>query len=347
MTLSAFREAWRQLIVRCGVAACWGYLTVLGLWGVLHWWVGDAIGLVGLVTALAQFLFVPLPLVVCVAWKTGRRELWLGAALGAALFLMLWGVDFRPKFPAPASSGLRVLTYNLLGSQGYTGPALAVLRAEEADVVCLQELTPNLAQAIRDGLSAMYPYQYLDPVAGVEGMGVLSKIPLRPRVHDLGAGWVGKPQVFKGDFDGRAFVLVNFHMPAFDLRSQVALTEGFLQRETRARALLGFVQAQDMPVILCGDANATPLSTAYRLLREGGLQDAWREAGWGFGNTFPGSLEPASSRPHVGRVPLLPRWSARIDYVLYTPAWRAVAAHTARFDGVSDHRGVWALLAWR
>lgn len=332
---------------RWAIAACWAYFTILGGWWLLHEILGDAIGLLGLVAGLAQLLFLPLPLVIWTARQTARRELWLGTALSIACFLTLWGADFRPKSPAPAPTSLAILTYNVLGMQGQAGPAMAVLRAEDADLVCLQELTPSLARAFQEGLRDRYSYQYLVPAAGVTGMGILSKFPLQPMASPLGDGWVGTPQVLQGKFSGRAFRLVNFHMPAFDLRSQAALTAGFRKREALARALAAFAQQQPVPVIACGDANATPLNTAYRLLRQGGLQDAWREAGWGFGNTFPGSLGPASSRPHLGWIPLLPRWSARIDYVLYTSDWRAVRAHTARFDGVSDHRGVWALLTWR
>ena len=91
-------------------------------------------------------------------------------------------------------------------------------------------------------------------------------------------------------------------------------------------------------VIAVGDANVSSLSDAYKLLREE-LEDAWIEAGFGLGHTFPGSGIPGSSRPQVAGI-LVPQWMARIDYVFYSDQMQAIAAHLAPFDGVSDHRGV-------
>ncbi|GAB4524793.1 MAG: hypothetical protein Fur0018_08660 [Anaerolineales bacterium] len=335
----------RHFMLRWGVAACWVYFTLMAAWLILFLFSGDTIGLVGLITALAQFLFLPLPLILLLAWKTGRRELWGGAALGAVIFLSLWGIDFIPKSPARAASSLHIVTYNVLGLQGHTMPAIDVIHTLNADLVCLQEVTPNMAQALTQNLSE-YPYQYLSPQETVFGMGILSKMPLKPVEHNLGDGWIGI-QVFQGTFDKRPFLLVNFHLPAYTLRSMAALTYNFQVRNALAARLVHFTTEQTWPLVECGDANATPLSTAYRILQQGGLRDSWREAGWGFGNTFPGSLEAASSRPHLGRFPLLPRWSARIDYVLYTPEFRAVQAQVAPFDGVSDHRGASVSLTWR
>jgi endonuclease/exonuclease/phosphatase (EEP) superfamily protein YafD len=92
------------------------------------------------------------------------------------------------------------------------------------------------------------------------------------------------------------------------------------------------------PVLVGGDANVTDLSEAYHVMTAD-LNDAWRETGYGFGHTFPGSSIPGSSRPRVAGYPV-PKWLARIDYVLYSDHWVGLASRVARFDGVSDHRGV-------
>ncbi len=332
----------RDTVYRWSVAAAWVYLSLLGGWLLLYLLTGDSIGLVGMVTALAQNLFLPLPLVALLAWKTRRPELWLGTALGALAFTALWGGYFLPKKTASPQGGtLSVLTFNVLGREGRSAPMLEVLRAENADIVCLQELTPVQAEALRTQLQDMYPYQYLAPQPGVSGMGVLSKTALIPAAHPPGDAWVGDPQAFTGLFEGRTFTLVNFHMLAFNVRTQETLTAGFRLREALARILTAYVQARNRPAIACGDANATPLNEVHRILQEGGLLDAWEQAGWGMGNTFPNRTLSLMG------LPVLPQWSARIDYVLHTPEWQAVQARTARPDGVSDHRGVWALLAWR
>jgi hypothetical protein len=73
------------------------------------------------------------------------------------------------------------------------------------------------------------------------------------------------------------------------------------------------------------------------------LHDAWREEGFGLGHTFPGSDIPGSSRPNFGSW-YVPQWLARIDYIFYSTHWEALEARLARVDGVSDHRGVVAIL---
>ncbi len=343
LTNSSLRES----ILRWVVAACWVYLTFFALWLLLYLLTGDAIGWVGLVSALAVYLFLPLPVVAFVAWRTSRRELWAGVLVGVVCFMSIWGVDFLPKFPrASEKITLRVLTYNVLGLEKTSTPMLEVLRNANADIVCLQELTPELAADIRTQLQGKYPFQYLEPADIVFGAGVLSKVALTPQVHSLGQGWIGRPQALRGVFDEHRFLLVNFHMPAFNLQNIRTINQGFRVREDLARALGRYVQAQGLPAIVCGDANSAPLSTAYRILRQSGLQDSWREAGWGFGHTFPGSARPGSSRPRIFGI-AMPMWSTRIDYVLHTPEWQAIQVQTAPFDGVSDHRGVLATLVWR
>jgi len=332
----------RNAAYRWSVAAAWAYLSLLGGWLLLYLFSGDSNGVVGMVTALAQNLFLPLPLVALLAWKARRVELRLGAALGALVFAALWGRAFLPKQTgSPQGGALSVLTFNVLGREGRSEPLLKVLRAENADIVCLQELTPPQAEAIRAQLQTLYPYQYLAPRPGVSGMGVLSKTALLPETHPPGDEWVGDPQAFTGLFAGRTFTLVNFHMPAYNTRTLETLTAGFRQREAMARILAAFVQARGRPAIACGDANASPLNEVHRVLQAGGLQDAWEQAGWGLGNTFP------SRTLYLLGVPVLPQWSTRIDYVLHTPEWQALQARTARPDGVSDHRGVWVQLGWR
>ena len=341
------KSSLRDIALRWGVAACWVYMTFFLGWLLLHLLTGDTIGWVGLASALAVYLFLPLPVLALFAWRTQRRELWLGALLGATCFLAFWGADFFPKLRhSPGSISLRVMTYNVLGMEANSAPMLEILHNTDADIVCLQELTPVLAGDIRTQLKTQYPFQYLEPQESVFGAGVLSRIALAPRVHPLGQGWIGHPQAFAGSFDGRPFLLVNFHMPAFDMQSLKTLNRGFRLREDLARALGTYIRQQGLPAIACGDANSAPLSTVYHILRRSGLQDSWREAGWGFGHTFPGSTLPASSRPRAFGI-AMPRWSTRIDYVLHTAEWQAIRAATAPFDGVSDHRGVVATLVWR
>jgi endonuclease/exonuclease/phosphatase family metal-dependent hydrolase len=74
------------------------------------------------------------------------------------------------------------------------------------------------------------------------------------------------------------------------------------------------------------------------------LEDSWREAGFGFGHTFPGAQNEWSSRPAIAGWDV-PQWLVRIDYVFHSTHFDTLAVRTAQFDGMSDHRGVVASLA--
>jgi endonuclease/exonuclease/phosphatase family metal-dependent hydrolase len=87
------------------------------------------------------------------------------------------------------------------------------------------------------------------------------------------------------------------------------------------------VREEDGPVLLLGDLNMTDQSPAYRFLAAE-LQDAHRQAGWGFGFTYPYRLR-------LGGLPV-PGPVVRIDYILfsehYCATWTRVAC-----GGGSDH----------
>jgi endonuclease/exonuclease/phosphatase (EEP) superfamily protein YafD len=325
----------------------WAYLA--GLFGWLALWLtlGDRFGYLALVHSLAVYFFVPLPVAPLLALAARSRALGVGVAAGAAVFAWLWGGLFLPG-PAAANAGgpvLRVMTYNILGQAGEPAPMIAVIRGESPDVVALQEVTPAMSEALRHDLSAEYPYQVLQPEPGVGGLAVLSKLPIQPTGEALPLEWLGDPQVLTFDWQGQRVTLVNFHMYPAGLANRRIVDEYARTRRAQAAALADFAQEAGRrgPVVAAGDANSTELSEAYRVIT-GELADAWREAGFGFGHTFPGAVNDWSSRPVIRGVPA-PQWLVRIDYVFHSRHFQAVEARTAAFDGVSDHRGVIAGLA--
>ncbi len=331
---------WKGFAARWLTAAAWVYFTILFGWLASWLLVGDRIGYLGLFNAFGPWYFVPLPLTAIMAAALQRKSLGIGTLLGLLAFLALFGKLFLPKATPPVDpqATLTIMTYNTLGVQYRTEPIIAVLGAENPDVVFLQEVNPGLAEAIQSQLSKQYPYRILDPQQGVRGMGVISKFPLRASEKTLPLEWVGRPQVLEMEWNGQTITLVNFHTWPTGLGPPWAVTTNFRQREEQAQALADFAANTPGPLIVAGDANATPLNDAYRIITNQ-LKDAWIEAGFGFGHTFPGSSGPGSARPRLLGVPF-PQWMARIDYVFVSKEWVALRARVAKFDGVSDHRGV-------
>lgn len=329
---------------RWWVAFLWVYFTLLFLWAAMYVATGDRFAPVALLNNLAVYLFIPLPLGILTAWWLKRRELGLASGVAALIFSVLWGHLFLPSLhPEPAGRpALTVMTYNVLGRQTRNGPQIAVIEAMDADLIFLQEINHAHAAAFEEELGLKYPYQILDPVDDVTGMGVLSKYPLQTAQVGLPLDWVGRPQVLNLDWEGESIRLINFHMYPSGLGSLQAVAALYRAREEQARALADFAgrAARSGPVLAGGDANVTALSDAYGILSRS-LSDAWQVGGFGLGHTFPGSAGPGSARPRIAGWPV-PKWLARIDYVFYSRHWIVGSAQLAPYDGVSDHRGVLA-----
>ena len=102
----------------------------------------------------------------------------------------------------------------------------------------------------------------------------------------------------------------------------------FKTRADQARLLRRMLDSEELPFVVCGDLNSTPHSWVYAHLAEG-LTDAFREAGAGWGGTFPAGL------------PLV-----RIDVVLVSEEWEVRRARVSQAVA-SDHLPVIAELVLR
>jgi vancomycin resistance protein VanJ len=344
LTLSRLRQIkppeWAALLIAAAHLYCVG---VCG-WAVLHLAFGDRWWWLFLLNSLAVYLFVPLPLLPALALLTRRCEVWVGFGVALALGVYLYGGLLLPKFP-PGNSGptISVMTYNVMGANEQTAQVMAASRASDADVIALQELNPPIAKAIRRDLAAEYPYQVLNPRAGVTGMGVISRYPLHPTDTVLPGIWVGTPQVLSLEFDDTTVTLINFHAISPAGPAPAIFEYSVHEREQQARTLAALVAARPGPLIVSGDLNASDCNTAYAIVT-GALFDPWRAAGWGLGHTFPGAASAGSSRPTIAGIPV-PMWLVRIDYVFHSADWQPVGAQVGPWDGVSDHRPVVVKLA--
>jgi vancomycin resistance protein VanJ len=327
------------------MTAAFSRLSLLFLFGwlALYSLSGDRFALVSVLNMVAVYLFTPLPFVLGAALLQRKGVLIAASTAGLAAFAWLWGGLLlpAPTIAAPEAA-LKVMTYNTYGWRTSVDPAIDVIREENADVVLLQELSPLLADALEAQLGSLYPYQVLAPVEGVTGMGVISRHPLRTSSHRLPLEWLSEPQVLEMDWNGEVVTLVNFHATTPPFHNPRYITPSNRHHEKQASALAELGRQTDL-MIAAGDANATPQSDMYRIITTD-LQDAWQQAGFGFGHTYPGRDRSARHVAQWWRVPV-PEWLARIDYIFASPGWQTVSVHTARPDGYSDHRGVVAVLA--
>lgn len=233
---------------------------------------------------------------------------------------------------------------------------LHVMKAENADVVCLQEVYAKsgglkaLARFLKAEGGFDYSQSYTLSNNRPYGMIVLSKykikrwqpISLGPNTGNM-AMWVDIELASLSDKRRNARIRVyNLHLQSFRFAKQ---DYAVMQKQTQqqeidiegskgiiSRLRLGYKRraeqvaivkenmiACDFPKIICGDFNDIPVSYTYRQL-SAGMKDAFGEAGRGLETTYKGSMP-----------------SFRIDYILYDNPMRAIGYHSV--DEVpSDHK---------
>jgi endonuclease/exonuclease/phosphatase family metal-dependent hydrolase len=105
------------------------------------------------------------------------------------------------------------------------------------------------------------------------------------------------------------------------------MRDAYIKRSLQAEQLAEHIKICPYPVIVCGDLNDTPVSYSYRIIK-GHLDDAFVEAGEGFGNTY------------AGKFP-----SYRIDYIFHSDFFKARKFEVPKIE-LSDHYPVLVKLAY-
>lgn len=220
---------------------------------------------------------------------------------------------------------LRVLTYNIHHAEGIDGVVdleriAAVIRDVTPDVVCLQEVDRHLPRTANTDMPAQLaklldmnvvfgPNYHFD--GGEYGNTILTRLPivrhenfLLPGPDDAEPRGVLRVDV---DVNGTAVSVFNTH---WGLRPE--------ERLEQARAVRKHVRYHEH-VILAGDLNAVPDSTPLKLLR----------------NRLHDSAHVAAPNTDLNTVR-----NRRIDFILYSPNFKAVRARVIRSEEAkeaSDH----------
>lgn len=98
----------------------------------------------------------------------------LGFCLPALLAIGCGQPPLEPRDPTPGVPHFTVATYNILsGNPGDVG-TMETIGATHADIICLEEVTAEWEQAVRQRYSAEYPNMVFY-AEGAGGLGVLSK----------------------------------------------------------------------------------------------------------------------------------------------------------------------------
>lgn len=323
-----------------------------------------AAGLYGLITTLMLLLkvvvnntwlpveafsnFLPLwllPALILLPLGLLRRHWRLSVSFVTAVlaFVIWYGGSFLPHSvpTATAASSLHLMTYNLHGEAVNIEPMLTVIRDSGSDLIALQELSPEMANAIDAELNQLYPYRALHPNFDnpIWGQGVLSRYPISADEY-----WhisLGHQRVVIG-VGQVPITLYNTH-PIHPFRVRDGQWFDMQMHQKEVDVILERVKRDHGAVIVAGDFNMSDQSSDYQRLR-GYFKDAYRESGWGLGFTFP---DLAYSNALPVDVPLLSavvRPVARLDFIFYNESLESMSARVGATSGGSDHRPVLAEL---
>lgn len=276
-----------------------------------------------ILAAAAPYLATTGPAALLLLMLGRRRLLTLVALTVTAASLWVYVPRFvGPPDPQMPVVDVRVLTANL--GMGQADPSVLVaVAADGADVVAVQELTPEAADALSvAGMDAEFPYRVLSPAPVASGIGLWSRHPIvgSGRIDGYGLPILGArlriPGVVVDTTVLSVHLVAPWPAPIDQWRRDIGLFAGTL-REVGQAAGAG-------AVIVAGDFNATVDMTPFRRLLDEGYRDTASSAGAGLASTYPG---------REGRPALI-----GIDHILVRNC-SAATAHTVRVPG-ADHRGL-------
>lgn len=312
------------------------YVTFIALWLLSRVLFFDQFWSLALLNTVAQYLFVPLPLLLAVSvWRRHWPAL-LTLSIPTIAFVVLFGELFWPPFSRSASDDgqlISAMSFNVLYSNQQYEAIARSIRAASPDVVGLQELTPTSAEAIVNALGAEYPYNALSSLEARRGVGLLSRFPIETAdrfplppldiaLHTTINVRGERVHVFVVHLSPSNF----FNYPAAQFVPLVI--ERYGRRAAEVTRLREEIADLGEPTLLMCDCNLTDTSEAYARL-DAFLDDSFREVGWGFGHTL---------YPSAASIPL-----QRIDYVWHSEDFVAVEAFVGQ-EGGSDHLPVVAKL---
>lgn len=212
------------------------------------------------------------------------------------------------------------LGQNKLSSRKRDLPILNTIKECGADIICLQEYGFSLSKGgytesyVKKFFSDSYPYYHYLPYYGskASGIALFSKYPiLRADRVDESTHYFSSMH-YTLEVDGHKVALINNHLHSNLIKSKDrALYENMMENFesdsidnirhnlvrklgrgylARAKEVKKVVRVRDnigaeVPLIICGDFNDTPVSYCYQQIR-GALSDSWEEAGWGPGITY-------------------------------------------------------------
>lgn len=189
--------------------------------------------------------------------------------------IVLCGCHTTRTATTPAAPHITVLTYNVNWGGARPDLAAEIIRRSSADIVCLQETTPEWEEYLRRALERDYSFAEFRNSKGRMGggLGFLAKVPARQVAYipsDTGwfDGWIMKFETAIGPVQ-----LLNVHLrpPVSDRGSWVS--GYFNTRDDRLLEVEAFYAKREpqTPLLVLGDFNDGESSAVARWLENKGM----------------------------------------------------------------------------
>jgi len=267
--------------------------------------------------------------------------------LGVVLVLVFWYMNFEwSKTVAKGEGQLTAVTFNV--GQSNRPQFEAFLEAEKPEVILLQDTTKTYATLLAKKMRGTV-------VAADGEFAMVSRFPVRDARILAEPTWAGRPvgMRFEVLVNDRPLVFYSIHMPT--PRNELSRFIGFrgilrdfvgrphrepgfgnyrewmAKRVELAKTVRKILAEEKSPCIVGGDFNMPDHGLIYHLFASE-LSDAFKDAGCGWGLTFPGSTR----NPLAGFGPWL-----RLDYFFTGRGWRAVECRPEA-GTKSQHKAVMA-----
>jgi endonuclease/exonuclease/phosphatase family metal-dependent hydrolase len=233
-----------------------------------------------------------------------------------------------------AAQSIRVATFNVNWGNQHGDRMLEAIAAAKADILCLQETTPQAERFLKPRLADRYPEFH---VVGHEGDYYAERFvfasrvkPLALKFHPPEAGLFGF-YVATFRIEGREVCVVNVHLAPVVIEPESRMLDAMNAladfEERHAKEIEAILAAIDpeKPTIIAGDFNSVSTFKAPQRLLEKGFIDS-------FASMHDDADHHATWKWPTRPLPL----ALRIDYLFHTPHFETTASEILR-DGGSDH----------
>lgn len=208
-----------------------------------------------------------------------RGALHLGLALCALPALACGERPLEPREPTPGVPHYTIQSYNVESGDEDDPGTVAAVGKNHADIVCLQETTPEFELVLRERYADEYPYQlyqHNEPNPGAAGLAVLSKFPVIDSGWQAGPnGWHPAWHVIVSTPSGKLQIL-NLHLRSKHDGNGNIVSSYLSSNDDHLYEIQLFTKQCDngLPSIVLGDFNEGLGGVAVRWLEDRGYTNA-------------------------------------------------------------------------